>query len=80
MEKNKKNSRFQLKIKNRTIVNSIINIIQEKNIRLKLIKVKRHSGIEGNEKADRVANEAKYKGCRLDYITKEGSILVFSPT
>ena len=79
MEKNKKNSRFQLKTKNHTIVNNIIDVIQDKAIKLKLIKVKRHSGIKGNEKANRLVDEAKYKEHRLDYTSKKDSILAFSP-
>ncbi|CAB4391956.1 unnamed protein product [Rhizophagus irregularis] len=40
---------------NYSIINSIINLINSKHLELKLIKVKGHSGIKGNEEADRVA-------------------------
>lgn len=36
------------------IIFKIRMVIREKNINLKLVKVKSHSGIPGNEKADEV--------------------------
>jgi hypothetical protein len=43
------------KCNNYSIVSSIINLIDSKRLEIKLVKVKSHSGIKGNEKADRVA-------------------------
>ncbi|CAB4400376.1 unnamed protein product [Rhizophagus irregularis] len=47
-----------------SIVNSIINLIDSKQLEIKLVKVKGHSEVKGNEEADRVAkNNTKKPTC-----------------
>ncbi|GES89606.1 Down syndrome cell adhesion molecule-like protein Dscam2 [Rhizophagus clarus] len=53
--------RVWCKSNNYSIVSSIINLIDSKHLELKLIKVKGHSGVKGNEEADRVAKNDKEK-------------------
>ncbi|GBB84703.1 hypothetical protein RclHR1_11290007 [Rhizophagus clarus] len=45
------------KCNNYSIISSIINLINSKQLEIKFIKVKGHSGIKGNEEADRVAKK-----------------------
>ncbi|CAB4400586.1 unnamed protein product [Rhizophagus irregularis] len=52
-EKNK--IRIWCKSNNYSIISSIINLIDSKHLGVKLTKVKGHSGVKGNEEADRVA-------------------------
>ncbi|PKC07395.1 hypothetical protein RhiirA5_399882 [Rhizophagus irregularis] len=47
--------RIWCKSNNYSIISSIINLIDSKHLEIKLIKVKGHSGVKGNEEADRVA-------------------------
>ncbi|GBC39984.2 ribonuclease H-like domain-containing protein [Rhizophagus irregularis DAOM 181602=DAOM 197198] len=47
--------RVWCKSNNHSIVSSIINLVDSKHLELKLTKVKGHSGVKGNEEADRVA-------------------------
>jgi ribonuclease HI len=52
--------RVWCKSNNHSIVSSIINLVDSKHLELKLIKVKGHSGVKGNEEADRLAkNDTK---------------------
>jgi ribonuclease HI len=55
LTKGKNNTRIWYKCNNYSIVSSIINLIDSKRLEIKLIKVKGHSGVKGNEEADRVA-------------------------
>ena len=58
--------RYWLKLKNRTIINSIVDIIRNKNLLVHFIKVKAHFGITENEEADRLANDGIIKGIKID--------------
>ena len=49
-----------LKLKNRSTLDKIVEVIQAKGIVLDLIKVKAHSGLLWNERADELAKEAAY--------------------
>ncbi|PKK57809.1 hypothetical protein RhiirC2_797367 [Rhizophagus irregularis] len=56
----KNKTRIWCKCNNYSIVSCIINLIDSKRLELKLVKVKGHSGVKGNEKADRMAkNDTK---------------------
>jgi len=49
-----------LKLKNRSILDKIYEVVQVKNLSLELCKVKAHSGIVWNELADSLAKEAAH--------------------
>ncbi|GET56608.1 reverse transcriptase family protein [Rhizophagus irregularis DAOM 181602=DAOM 197198] len=51
----KNKTRIWCKCNNYSIVSCIINLIDSKRLEIKLVKVKGHSGVKGNEEADRVA-------------------------
>jgi ribonuclease HI len=51
----KNKTRIWCKCNNHSIVSCIINLIDSKQLEIKLVKVKGHSGVKGNEEADRVA-------------------------
>jgi ribonuclease HI len=51
----KNKAQIWCKCNNYSIVSSIINLIDSKRLEIKLVKVKGHSEIKGNEEADRVA-------------------------
>ncbi|PKC03702.1 ribonuclease H-like protein [Rhizophagus irregularis] len=60
----KNKTRTWCKCNNYSIVSSIINLIDSKQLEIKLVKVKGHSGVKGNEEADRVAkNNTKKPTC-----------------
>src|ERR1700722_4565289 len=79
LDKYRNNTRYWLKIKNRSIVNSIVDIIRNKNLNIKFIKVKAHSGIKKNEETDQLANEGIEKGTEIDWIKTNFIALDFTP-
>ena len=62
-KKSKNSSRLWFKLNNSSYIGSIIELLDSKNIRLELIKIKGHSGILGNELVDLIAKKA----CNCEY-------------
>ncbi|PKY22253.1 hypothetical protein RhiirB3_436132 [Rhizophagus irregularis] len=60
----KNKTRIWCKCNNYSIISCIINLIDSKRLKLKLVKVKGHLGVKGNEEADKVAkNDTKKVTC-----------------
>ncbi|CAB4400303.1 unnamed protein product [Rhizophagus irregularis] len=60
----KNKTRIWCKCNNYSIVSCIINFIDSKRLEIKLVKVKSHSEVKGNEEADRVVkNDTKKVTC-----------------
>ncbi|CAB4377225.1 unnamed protein product [Rhizophagus irregularis] len=60
----KNKTRTWCKYNNYSIVSSIINLIDRKQLEIKLVKVKGHSGVKSNEETDRMAkNNTKKPTC-----------------
>src|SRR5687768_14811716 len=63
---NKMNTQAFLKLLNRTLITNIVHTIRSKSINCHLIKIKGHSGLEGNERADHLAKLGSYSNLTLD--------------
>src|SRR5687767_5474889 len=75
------NTRAFLKLSNRTLITSIVHTIRSKSINCHLIKIKGHSGLEGNKRADHLAKLGSYSNLTLNVDNQDlCSKLHISPT
>ncbi|CAB5089842.1 unnamed protein product [Rhizophagus irregularis] len=74
----KNKTRTWCKCNNYSIVSSIINLIDSKQLEIKLVKVKDHSGVKGNEEADRVAKDNTKKPTCINVKDSQQKDLIYN--
>ena len=67
-------------INNRSLINEIITIIKIKSLDIDIIKIKAHSGIEGNEIADELAKKGCKNSLAIDVDNNRLGTIRFIPT